>query len=263
MQNLRDKLLKAGLVTEDQAQQAKQRDAEHKAKGRDRGERPPRAASESGTDRPYRSNGPSNRPPRGNHTARRDERHDRPERSVPKLPPLPGSKEYQRQEAAKQRAIDLALRELVMGGQVPVEPGAKTFYFVTRKGKLRRLELSEAQAQLLETGKLAVVERQEPAQIEHSLVPPEVAEKMLALYPKSVRFLNKEGVAVGFLSDDEVKAQAAADAQGDTSETSSEPASEEPVAQGTPDHSAAGGEGAGPSSSGGQETWISIKRANK
>ncbi len=73
-----------------------------------------------------------------------------------------------------------------------IEPGETTFYFMTRKGKLRRLELTPAQAKQLEDGALGVVERPEPAQIEHSLVPAATAEQMFALSKKSVRFLNRK-----------------------------------------------------------------------
>jgi hypothetical protein len=134
---------------------------------------------------------------------------------VPKLPPLPGSKAAQRMESKKQVELDKKLRELVYGGQVPVDVGASVFYFMTRKGKLRRLELTEAQAKQLEDGTLGVVERPEPAQIEHSLVPAAVAEQMYAISKKSVRFLNRKESPIGFMSDDQVKEQQAAEARGD------------------------------------------------
>lgn len=212
MQNLRDKLLKAGLVTSEEAQRA---EADKTPKARPRSEPPGRR------ERPAR-------PP--------DSRALRPasEPAVPRLPPLPGSKEHQRLEAAKQRELAEKLRALVYSAQVPVEVGAHTFHFVTRKGRLRRLELSEAQAKLLEEGKLAVVERQEPAQIEHSLVPPETAEQMAALFPKAVRFLNRPEAPIGFLSDEELKRR-------QEQEAAQPPEAESPAADG--------------------ETWIAIKRA--
>jgi hypothetical protein len=186
MQSLRDKLLKAGLVTEEQAKKA-----EEKAPAQ-REPRPPKGAPEA-------------KPSKESFIAVRLQPRPPPETSIPKLPPMPGSKAHQRIEAKKQVELDRQLRELVVGAQVPVEPGQHTFYFVTRKGKLRRLEVSEAQARLLENGQLAVVERREPAQIEHSLVPPDAAEKMHALSDKSVRFYNRPGSPIGFVSDDEAK----------------------------------------------------------
>jgi uncharacterized protein YaiL (DUF2058 family) len=128
---------------------------------------------------------------------------------------MPGSREFQRLESKKQAELDKKLRELVLAGQVPVDVGATVFYFMTRKGKLRRLELTEPQAKQLEEGVLAVVERPEPAQIEHSLVPAAVAEQMYALSKKSVRFLNRKDLPIGFMSDDDVKAKQAAEAAGE------------------------------------------------
>ncbi|WP_284665052.1 DUF2058 family protein [Myxococcus sp. SDU36] len=136
---------------------------------------------------------------------------------------MPGSKAYQRAESKRQVELDRALRELVLGSQVPVEAGETTFYFMTRKGKLRRLELSPAQAKQLEEGELGVVERPEPAQIEHSLVPASAAEQMFALSKKSVRFFNRKDNPVGFMNDEEIKAQQAAEAAGTAPELSDEP----------------------------------------
>ncbi|MFP2926258.1 DUF2058 family protein, partial [Pyxidicoccus sp. 3LG] len=133
-------------------------------------------------------------------------------KSIPKLPPMPGSKAYQRAESKKQVELDRALRELVLGSQIPIEAGETTFYFMTRKGKLRRLELSPAQAKQLEEGELGVVERPEPAQIEHSLVPAAAAEQMYALSKKAVRFFNRKDNPVGFMNEEDLKAQQAAEA---------------------------------------------------
>ncbi len=247
MQNLRDKLLKAGLVSEDQAKKAEdtstaRRNGPSQAPRREgppsaRPEREAREPQERRDSRPPR--GPDDRPPRreggrpqggrpqggrpqggpgggrpqgGPHGGRPGAEAARP---VPKLPPMPGSREFQRLESKKQAELDKKLRELVLAGQVPVDVGATVFYFMTRKGKLRRLELTEPQAKQLEEGVLAVVERPEPAQIEHSLVPAAVAEQMFALSKKSVRFLNRKESPIGFMSDDDVKAQQAAEAAGE------------------------------------------------
>jgi hypothetical protein len=145
---------------------------------------------------------------------------------VPKLPPLPGSKAAQRMESKKQVELDRKLRELVHGGQVPIDVGATVFYFMTRKGKLRRLELTEAQARQLENGELAVVERPEPSQIEHSLVPAAVAEQMYALSKKSVRFLNRKELPIGFMTDDQLKTQQAAEAAGEVPEVEEDESTE-------------------------------------
>jgi uncharacterized protein YaiL (DUF2058 family) len=219
MQSLRDKLLKAGLVTEESAKKAEAEKAAMPAA------RPPSA--ERRDDRPRREDRPSqrrddrpsqrrdDRPPQ-----RRDDRPPPPRRDgpppprreaesrVPKLPPLQGSKEAHRLQARKQVELDRAMRELVLANTVPVEPGATPFYFVTRKNKLRRLELTEAQAKRLELGELAVVERPDPDKIDHALVTPAIAEQLLKLSERAVRFLNKEGAKVGFLTDEEIHQRA-------------------------------------------------------
>jgi len=129
------------------------------------------------------------------------------EKAIPPLPPLalPGSKAHQRLTALQQLELDKRLRALVVASQVPIEPGDSAFHFVTRKGKVRRLEITDAQVKLLEAGALAVVERPDPAQIEHALVPPETADQMLSLSEKSVRFYNRKGSPIGFTpTEDEV-----------------------------------------------------------
>jgi hypothetical protein len=193
VQNLRDKLLKAGLVTTEQAEKA-EKTAEAVPRPERRPQRPDRPASGG------RGSGPMM-------VARLQ-----PLSSIPKPPPLAGSKASQRLDAKRQLDQDRRLREQVLAAQVAVEPGERTFYFVTRKNRLRRLELSDAQAQALEQGRLAVVERPDPAQIEHALVPAELALALVSEFPKAVRFLNAPGSPVGFLSDEEVKTRAAAEA---------------------------------------------------
>lgn len=177
MQNLRDKLLKAGLITQS-----------------DQPERDPE---------PVKAPQRSYSPPSGQRPSRRGPPREAP---IPRLPPLavPNNKEFQRLEAKRQVELDRKIRERVLAVQVPVEPGDHTFYFVTRKNRLRRLEMTQAQAERLEKGELAVVERPDPGQIEHALVPAAMAEELMTLQPKGVRFFNKPQSPVGFLSDEEL-----------------------------------------------------------
>ncbi|NTX04936.1 MULTISPECIES: DUF2058 family protein [unclassified Myxococcus] len=263
MQNLRDKLLKAGLVTEEQSKKADAATSQTEARrpqpqegGRPGGNRPPPRRDENRT-----SGGPSPRSedrgpgpregggrpgggrPGGGGAPRHGgsfrpgggggggaPQHGRPaavaEKPIPKLPPMPGSKAYQRAESKRQVELDKALRELVLGSQVPLEPGETAFYFMTRKGKLRRMELTPEQAKRLEDGELGVVERPDPAQIEHSLVPAAAAEQMFALSKKAVRFFNRKDNPVGFMNDEELKAQQAAEAAGTAPELSDEASAE-------------------------------------
>lgn len=203
MQNLRDKLLKAGLVSDEQAKRSETEAARPRRPDRPRDERPRGGSGGKPPPRDTRGQGPR-RPEAG--------RHDEAGPRIPKLPPLPGSREAQRLESKKQLEIDRKLRELARANEVPAAPGEHTFYFVTRKGRLRRLEITPEQAAQLERGELAIVERREPSAVEHALVPPAIAEEMRALAEKSVRFLNTPGAAVGFLSDAELEAKKQADA---------------------------------------------------
>jgi uncharacterized protein YaiL (DUF2058 family) len=193
-------------------------------------------------------------PARRRDTPRRDgpRREERAELRIPKLPPLPGSKEAHRQQARKQLELERAIREKVLAAQVALEPGATTFHFVTRKNRLRRLELSETQAALLQAGELAVVERPDPDQIEHALVPAVVAEALLPLSPRAVRFLNRPGAQVGFLSDAEIHDRAA-EADGNPGAEANDSAPEEPVGPAA----VAPVEPAAP----GPSTFITVKRA--
>jgi hypothetical protein len=194
VQNLRDKLLKAGLVSATQAAEAA---TKPEAPAPRRPAAPPAAAA-----RPSRQ-------PREAAGPLIPVRREPLLASVPKLPPLSGSREAQRLESKKQLEQDRTLREQVSAAQVPLQPGERAFYFVTRKNRLRRLELSLEQAAALESGALAVVEKPEPGQIEHALVPKEAAEALLRDFPRAVRFFNKSGEAVGFLSEEELSARQA------------------------------------------------------
>jgi hypothetical protein len=209
MQNLRDKLLKAGLVSVEQAKEAAA---------------PSTPAPVQEAPRPSRPLARKEAPRTGGPLIA--VRREPLPLAVPKLPPLPGSREAQRLESRKQLEQDRTLRERVGAAQVPVSPGERAFYFVTRKNRLRRLELSLEQAQALESGALAVVERPEPGQIEHALVPAEVAEALLRDFPRAVRFFNKQGEPVGFLSEDELKSRQ----QSESEEPSPDVAAEAPGA---------------------------------
>lgn len=181
MQSLRDKLLKAGLVSEDASHSP---GTETRPAPAPRPERPTRITR---TDRPLPIHKLA---------------------PIPKLPPMAGSKEANRLMAKRQLELDRQIREQVLAAQVAQQPGTTTFYFITRKNKLRRLELSSDQAKQLESGELAVVERPDPDKIEHALVPAQVATALLALSERTVRFLNQAGAQVGFLSEEEIHSRA-------------------------------------------------------
>ncbi len=248
MQSLRDKLLKAGLVSEEAV---KKSEAEKSAPKASAASEPRGRTSNFSSERPERAARPPPPSRRGPPPERRGPPPVDRETRIPKLPPMPGTKEAHRLQSRKQVELDRNLREMVVAMEVGKEPGATTFHFVTRKNTLRRLELTEAQAKLLETGVLAVVERPDPDKIDHALVPAEVARAMAKLSPKSVRFLNDQtGAKVGFLSDEEIAARAhEVTANPELENNDAEPEAASDVAA---ESASAAQEGS---------TWVTIKRS--
>lgn len=221
MQSLKDKLLKAGLVSEDAAKKAETQapaPRQHQA-------RPPPPARTQARPRPPPLSEPA------------------PSR-LPRFAPLPGSAAAAREASKKQLELDRKIREKVMASQVLIDDGATPFYFVTRKNKLRRLTLTQPQADRIRTGELAIVERPDPDKIDYALVPPEVAKELMQLSSKTVRFLNAGADSVGFVSDEDLERRASeADAPDDGAE---EAQATEPAPATEPE---------------GEQTWVAIKRA--
>lgn len=198
MQSLKDKLLKAGLVSQDDVKRLEAEKAKEAARESPR-ERPARPSGER-----HGGNGAG-----GGRGGRRDDSRapvslDR----VPKFAPLPGSAAYSREQSRKQLELDRKLRELVLKHEVLLEDGATPFYFATRKNKLKRLLLTEPQAEKIRNGELAIVERPDPACINYALVPPDCAKELLALSARAVRFFKSAEQPVGFLSDEEIHRRA-------------------------------------------------------
>jgi uncharacterized protein YaiL (DUF2058 family) len=159
MQNLRDKLLKAGLVTEKQAQEAareERRGSAKKVHERDR------QLSEEERQR------------REAFAAREAE-----------------VAEQRRQEAAKQAEARMQserarrLRQLVEVHRIR-ENGEVTFHYVRRSGKIGRLDVSLATQKLLEQGGAAVVE--DPGSPDCAVVPGDAAKRIYEVDPQAIRF---------------------------------------------------------------------------
>ena len=168
MQNLRDKLLKAGLVSENQVKEAETR-----------------------------------KPPKPRFDAKKAE-EDRvvaaafAERQAEVA-------EERRKEAAKAAESRLqserarTLRALVQEYKYHDAPGEVSFHYVKRSGKIGKLALTPALAALLEGGQAAVVEN--PGQPECVVVPSTAAEKFYAVDVKSIRFWAGPHKPVGFEDD--------------------------------------------------------------
>jgi uncharacterized protein YaiL (DUF2058 family) len=198
MQNLRDKLLKAGLVTETQVKKALE------------------------VPKP---------PPK---QARPQQARPQQQRPAPQLRPLTET-ELQAQQAFRARDVEVsearrkeaakaaeakaqserarALRALVQKHQLTQPPiGEAQFHFVRRSGKVGRLLVTTETQQLLEQGAAAVVEN--PGQPDPVVLPAEAAKEAYRIDPRSVFFWNGPQKPIGFedVPDDVPAAEAADDA---------------------------------------------------
>ena len=169
MQNLRDKLLKAGLVTEKQA-----KEAERKAV------KPPGTVQQK-------------------QQVLSEEERQRREAFALREAEL---REERRKDAARktearqQSERALRLRQLVEANRVREPPGEVNFHFVKRSGKVGRLSVSAGTAKLLESGAAAVVE--DPGNPEHAVVPGEAAKRIYEVDKQAVRFWFGPEKPIGF-----------------------------------------------------------------
>ncbi len=172
MQNLRDKLLKAGLVSQDQVKKA-----EEKPKPK---ARPPAPA------------------PQKLQVADEEERQRREAFAVHDAEVA----EARRKEAAKvaearmQSERARTLRSLVQQHKLTGTLGEVSFHYVKRSGKIGKLALTPELAGLLEGGEAAVVE--DPGQPECVVVPSAAAEIFYKVDPKAIRFWAGPQKPMGF-----------------------------------------------------------------
>jgi uncharacterized protein YaiL (DUF2058 family) len=170
MQNLRDKLLKAGIVSEKQAKEA---------------ERDQRA----GTQRKHRER----------EQAVSAEEQQRREAFAAREAELA---EERRKEAAKKAEARMQserahrLRQLVDTHRIREAPGEVNFHFVKRSGKVGRLAISAETAKMLESGAAAVVE--DPGAPEHAVVPADAAKRIHEVDAQAIRFWFGPEKPIGF-----------------------------------------------------------------
>ena len=169
MQNLRDKLLKAGLISEKQAKEA------------DRGERKPQGT----VKQKQQSISEEERQRREAFALREAEVAEERRKEAAK-----------RTEARQQSERALRLRQLVEANRVREPPGEVNFHFVKRSGKVGRLAISPDTAKLLEGGAAAVVE--DPGNPEHAVVPGEAAKRIYEVDRQAVRFWFGPEKPIGF-----------------------------------------------------------------
>lgn len=187
MQSLRDKLLQAGLVSQDQAKKAEE--------GR-KSPKPPNQAH----DRPKQATPRRQAPAAPAKALSAEEQKKREEdaafREREKM--LNREREENRKRAAEDRRKLDGLREAAQKHEV-AERGDEAFHFTTRKKKVQRIYLTPEQLQRLEIGDLAIIDKPLPGELSFALVTREGAERALSLDPKAVRFYNRGfGQTFGF-----------------------------------------------------------------
>jgi uncharacterized protein len=169
MQNLRDKLLKAGLVTEKQAEEAAREQRQGPARSHRQREK---ALTEEEQQR------------RAAFAAREAE-----------------LAEDRRKEAAKQAEARMQserarrLRQLVETHRIR-EAGEVAFHYVRRNGKVGRLDVSAQTQQRLEQGAAAVVD--DPGSPDCAVVPAEAAKRIYEVDPQAIRFWYGPEKPIGF-----------------------------------------------------------------
>lgn len=167
MQNLRDQLLKTGLVTKGQKQQVEQ------DKRRERKQLKKGQAEELTLEQQRQA-----------HAAR-----------------LEAQREADRQRALEQRQqVEarerlLQLRHTIDYWKLSEEPRAsRRWYFVTRQNIIKYLAVSEPTALRLRTGALAIVEHPDDVEPRYLLVEHDAAEVVAQLDANYVRFYNREPI---------------------------------------------------------------------
>src|SRR5256714_11625185 len=158
MQNLRDKLLKAGLVTEKQAKESERRGAKPQGTVKQKEQ----SISEEERQR------------REAFALREAELAEERRKEAAK-----------RTEARQQSERALRLRQLVEANRVREPPAEGNSNFVKRSGKVGRLAVSQETAKLLESGAAAVVE--DPGNPEHAVVAGEAAKRIFEVDKLAVR----------------------------------------------------------------------------
>ncbi|HEY0839866.1 MAG TPA: DUF2058 family protein [Vulgatibacter sp.] len=192
MQSLRDKLLQAGLVSQDQAKKAEEGPKGPKGPSKPH-ERPKQAAPRRQQPASAKALSPA-KPLSPEEQKKREE--DAAFRERERM--LNREREENRKRAAEDRKKLDGLREASEKHEV-TERGDEAFHFTTRKKKVQRIYLTPAQLQRLEAGDLAIIDKPLPGELSWALVTREGAERALALDPKALRFYNRGfGQTFGF-----------------------------------------------------------------
>lgn len=201
--SLRDKLLQAGLVNEEQVKKAEEA-ARREAQARRQGKGP----------RKGKGQGAATRPPSPPRPLTEEERRAREEEEAfrQRQRELERERQENRKRAAEDRKRMEALRALAEKYEI-ADRGEEAFHYVSRKKKLLRMYLTKEQIAALEAGELAIIDKPTPAELVQVLVPREAAEQALAIDPRALRFYNRgPGATYGFVGDADAAKDAPAEA---------------------------------------------------
>lgn len=179
MQNLRDQLLKAGLITEQQRAKAEADSARD-----DRSKKGKRDPREGGRDRPKKEAKPQPQPPPPPAEEPANKEHARPKISKKALMKQPVN-----------RMLDLSDPNMLKIFQAIEEhrvreetKGDIPFHFTLRDGHVRKIFVKKQIFEGLESGRLAIVESGE--QNRHVIVQAEAVAPIREVDPEAVRFAN-------------------------------------------------------------------------
>jgi uncharacterized protein YaiL (DUF2058 family) len=187
MQNLRDKLLQAGLIDKKQKKQADHRLRQERTRARREG-RPPDADAEikAQIEREVEER-------------RRKERQQKlAENERRRLEEEARRQQEERQARERRRRSEeewqkLKARSLLEANMfLPQAPGPVHFYFLARRGGIRRLDLSTRLATELAAGLLAICQMPAWGEEKFGLVRKDVAEMLLKMDPSLVRFFVRD-----------------------------------------------------------------------
>lgn len=170
MQNLRDKLLKAGKVSKKQKRQADQNTRQRRKKRQKKGDRPPEEEAEAKRKALYE--------------AQLAEQQARD---------LALEEERRKEREAKERV--LRSRHIIDYYGQRLRKGRRRWNFVASDRKIRFITIRDSDAWLLEEGRLAIVERLDDQREDdaetYQVVPRETAEVLWEMDDAYVRFWNR------------------------------------------------------------------------
>ncbi len=102
-------------------------------------------------------------------------------------------REQQRQQTLKQREVAAQVRELILRHAVTQNiRGPRRFYYVNLDRRLPCMMISNQAADRLEQGELAIIELRDGSRLLTSIVPRDIALKLIELAPEAVVFFNRD-----------------------------------------------------------------------